>query len=160
MAVFPFSNRTGRALAVVAALAFPLVATACNPSAAPQAAGAVAPMNDQVRGLINQARAGNGAAALAVNDVLTGRAQAWAEHLASVGQLSHTADLAAGLTMHWRVLGENVGYGGNVATVCDAFLKSPSHRANVLDGRFNIVGVGVAVDGRGRTFVVQEFAAI
>jgi uncharacterized protein YkwD len=80
--------------------------------------------------------------------------------LAADGRLYHTPDLTAGLNFNWRVLGENVGYGGSVASVCDAFLKSATHRANVLDRRFTLVGVGVALDGQGRTFVVEQFAAV
>jgi uncharacterized protein YkwD len=161
--VAPFrlaSTRTKRALVIVVALAFPLVTAACDPDPAPQAAGALAPAAEQVRTLVNQARADNGTATLYTDNILQARAQAWAEHLAAIGGLEHTPDLGAGLSFHWRVLGENVGYGADVANVCDAFLNSPSHRANVLDPRFTLIGVGVAVDGQGRTFVVQQFAAL
>jgi uncharacterized protein YkwD len=155
------STRTGRALALVAVLSLPLVAAACDPDpAAPQAAGALAPAGEQVRMLVNETRAANGVGNLAVNDVLEARAQAWAEHLATIGTLVHTPDLSVGLNFRWRVLGENIGYAGDVSKVCDAFLKSPTHRANVVEPRFTVIGVGVAVDGHGRTFVVQQFAAV
>jgi len=142
----------------VAALSLPLVATACDP--APEAAGALAPASEQVRTLVNEARAASGVADLAENDVLQARAQAWAEHLAAIGTLVHTPDLSVGLNFRWRVLGENIGFGSTVSNVCDAFLKSPTHRGNVVDPRFTVIGVGVAVDGQGRTFVVEQFAAI
>ncbi len=141
-------------------MALPLVGVACDPAADPQAAGALAPASEQVRTLVNQARTAAGVPGLAVNDMLQSRSQAWAEYLAGLGSLKHTPDLAAGLNIRWKVLGENVGYGATVSNVCDAFLKSASHRANVLDRRFSLIGVGVAVDARGRTFVVQQFAAV
>lgn len=58
--------------------------------------------------------------------------------------LYHTpsADLAKRVT-NWRVLGENVGYGGGVATLHTAFMNSPAHKENVLYPTYRHVGVGV-----------------
>jgi uncharacterized protein YkwD len=39
-------------------------------------------------------------------------------------------------------------------------MSSPGHRANILDPAFNNIGVGVTIDGTGRRWVVQEFAAL
>ena len=36
-------------------------------------------------------------------------------------------------------------------------MNSSGHRANILDGGFNRIGVGVTRDGGGRYWVVQEF---
>jgi uncharacterized protein YkwD len=38
-------------------------------------------------------------------------------------------------------------------------MNSPPHRANILNGGFNVVGVAVTVDGAGRAWYVAEFGA-
>ena len=63
--------------------------------------------------------------------------------MASRNRLYHTS---AG-TLGWRVtrwyqLGENVGVGGTVESLHNAFMNSPSHRSNVLYSKFRYVGVG------------------
>jgi len=87
-------------------------------------------------------------------------AQAWSQHLAQAGALSHRNPLSDGAPAGWRKLGENVGYGSSVDVVQGAFMNSPGHRANILDRTFNNVGIGVTVDGNGRRWVVQEFATL
>jgi uncharacterized protein YkwD len=48
---------------------------------------------------------------------------------------------------NWSILGENVGVGGNVNSLHQAFMNSPAHRDNVLFGQYRHVGVGVKMDG-------------
>ena len=48
---------------------------------------------------------------------------------------------------HWNILGENVGVGGTVNSLHQAFMNSPAHRDNVLFGQYRHVGVGVKVKG-------------
>ena len=43
----------------------------------------------------------------------------------------------------WNMLGENVGVGGSVLDLHQAFMNSPAHRENILRGRYQHVGVGV-----------------
>ena len=83
------------------------------------------------------------------------KAQAWAEHLAAQNQLSHSV-LTDGITAHYCALGENVGYGPSVAAIETAYMNSAGHRANILDTRWNGVGVGYAKRGN-IVFTVQFF---
>lgn len=76
--------------------------------------------------------------------------------LAERGELFHNPDLASQV-QDWSIVAENVGVGGDVASLHQAFLDSPSHRANVLDGRVTEVGVGTVVGGDGRLWVVEVF---
>lgn len=46
----------------------------------------------------------------------------------------------------WELLGENVGRGGNVDSLHQAFMESEGHRQIVLDEKFRYVGVGIARD--------------
>ena len=84
------------------------------------------------------------------------KAQAWAELMAAEDDLKHS-NLSDGITGDWLVIGENVGYSSDIATVHQAFLDSPSHRANIVDARFNWVGTGYAVGPDGRIWVSQVF---
>jgi hypothetical protein len=95
---------------------------------------------------INALRAQVGVQPLLVDAQLTGLAQNWANHMASVQQLSHSS-LTAGVTEKWSKLGENVGVGPGNDTIWNAFLHSSEHYANLVDPAFNRVGVGVAFGG-------------
>ncbi len=92
---------------------------------------------------------------LEFNEMLQTKAERWAKHLAAIGALEHSV-LADDISGCWRSLGENVGYGSSVATVEDAFMNSPAHRANILEPSYSVVAVGVAEKNQ-QKFVVQEF---
>ena len=109
----------------------------------------------RVATLVNQTRAQYGRSALRDNLQLDQKAQAWAEHLARYNTLAHS-NLPSGITYQWRSLAENVGYGGSIEQVHQAYLNSPGHRANILDPRWNYMGTGVAWRGS-RVFTVQVF---
>ena len=145
------SHRRGRRAfaAVGVVLALGLAAGACT-----------SPEEDYGVSLVNQARIQAHVGQLNRNVSLVLIAQAWSQHLAQAGGLSHRNPLSDGAPAGWRKLGENVGFGGSVDIVEGAFLNSPPHRANILDSSFNNVGVGITVDGNGRRWVVQEFAAL
>jgi uncharacterized protein YkwD len=83
------------------------------------------------------------------------KAQAWAEKLARENKLYHST-LSDGIKVRWCSLGENVGYGPSIAAVQDAYMKSPGHKANILNTKWNGVGVGYAKNGN-RVYTVQVF---
>jgi uncharacterized protein YkwD len=142
----------------VATLAVALVATACLP---PGATSVADPPG--IRSMINASRTDNGLPALADDAQLDGLAQAWADQLAAAGHLVHQ-DLYAVITSPymagWQRLTENLFQGGASSTnalVENMWLNSPGHRDNILDPNVNRVGVGVAHDGAGNTYVVADF---
>jgi uncharacterized protein YkwD len=75
--------------------------------------------------------------------------------MASTGTLEHNPNLVSQITCDWIRLGENVGFGPTVAFLQDAFMNSPSHRANIL-GDFTRVGVGAVRGGDGTIWVVVD----
>lgn len=107
---------------------------------------------------INNLRASKGLGTLSVDGGLSSVAQAWAQHMADAGAISHNPSLASQVKGDWRKLGENVGVGGDVASLMQAFINSPAHYQNLVDSSFNRVGVGVAVGGDGRIYTVHDFA--
>jgi uncharacterized protein YkwD len=104
---------------------------------------------------LNADRATYGLRALPTNDMLNAKAQAWAERLARENTLYHS-NLPDGITGCWRSIGENVGYGGSIAIVEQAYMNSSGHRANILGTQWNRVGTGVAWNGP-KVFTVQVF---
>lgn len=53
--------------------------------------------------------------------------------------------------------GENLAINTNINTAEQAFMNSPGHRSNILSPNYTEVGLGVRYDGKGATYVVQEF---
>ena len=93
--------------------------------------------------LLNATRAKGGVAPLTVDPELRTLARGWAQQMADAGHISHAKPISAGVTADWLKLGENVGTGGNVTVVMNAFIASPGHYENIMDPEFTRVGVGV-----------------
>ena len=78
--------------------------------------------------------------------------------MADSGSIFHNPDLANDLgTISWSIAGENVGVGGSVETLHEAFMNSPAHRKNIMRKSFKRVGVGV-VTADDRIWVTVVFA--
>ncbi len=97
--------------------------------------------------LVNSHRSGAGLPPLTVHNELVEASRSWSHQMAAAGQISHANPISAGITADWQKLGENVGVGPSVASVMDAFMNSPGHRANVLDPAYTHLGVGVVREG-------------
>jgi hypothetical protein len=108
---------------------------------------------------INQLRASKGLGALSVDGELTTLSRQWASTMAGHGRIFHASQLSAGVTSNWQKLGENVGVGGDVATLFQAFVDSPSHYDNLIDPAYTRVGVGVVVSGD-RIFTTHRFMGL
>ncbi len=114
--------------------------------------------------LANQARSLAGCGPLSYNSQLERAAQGHAEDMQKNNFMSHVSH--DGRTFDQRIraagfdggrIGENVGAGFSTPdSVSDAWMHSPAHRANILDCRFNYLGVGYALTGG---YWVQNFGA-
>jgi len=113
--------------------------------------------------LINHARAEVGLPALQLDDRLANAATNHAHIMAQKGQLSHQfpgePDLTGRLAPQVRLdqAGENVVYDVTVQGAHEAFMGSPLHRINVLNGAYDSVGIGIVENG-GVIYVVEDFA--
>lgn len=100
---------------------------------------------------INAARANAGLAPLALHADLSRMAQAHACDMAGRGYFDHTAPDGTGLMARARglsgfcQLAENIARGQqDIPTVMAIWLRSPGHRANLLDPGLTHVGLGRA----------------
>ncbi|MFE6622984.1 CAP domain-containing protein [Streptomyces sp. NPDC057740] len=117
----------------------------------------------EVLQLVNQERAQVGCSAVAANSSLTDLAQDFSEDMAARGFFDHTDpsgaspwDRAAkaGIT---DLGGENIARGqADAASVMDAWMNSPGHKANILNCDFKTLGVGVHF-GAGGPWWTQDF---
>jgi len=116
--------------------------------------------------LLNQARKENKLPSLRWNAQLAAAARRHAEMMAEHNALSHGFSGELGLTervaeaaVRFSTVAENVGLGPTPEVIHDLLMKSPGHRANILDTGSNEVGVAV-VRRNSDLFAVQDFAHI
>jgi hypothetical protein len=102
---------------------------------------------------INELRTDKGLSPLSVNQNLVAKARSWAAGMAAAGRIWHST-LSDGITEDWKKLGENVGMGGSVKGLHDAFVASQHHYENLVDPAFGQVGIGIVISGN--TIFVSE----
>ena len=109
---------------------------------------------------INGIRQSVGLAPLAVSGQLQSVARSWSDQMAANGGISHNGNLAGQVSGGWSKLGENVGVGGDVVSLMNAFVASSGHYKNIVDPAYNYIGVGVTYDGSGTMYVTHDFMAL
>jgi uncharacterized protein YkwD len=150
-----------------------------NPDVAPAAATLDA-VAEATLCLLNGERADHGLAPLAANPKLASAASAFAADLVAGSYFSHTGRDGSDVLDRikrtgyipddrpWRI-GENLAWGtGALATpgaIVRAWMNSPGHRDNLLNGAYREIGIGVVAgnpsraDGTGATYAT-EFGVI
>lgn len=139
-----------RRMALVVAAAVALVA------AVPQSADAARTPERRFVRMINEVRSGAALPALDMSDRLSDVARRHSRQMAAQGELFHS-DLERLLGQGTSFLGENVGYGGSLEQLRDAFMASPPHAHNIL-GSFQRTGVGM-IRQDGTIWITQIFAS-
>jgi uncharacterized protein YkwD len=102
--------------------------------------------------------------ALTRDATLDGIAEGHAVAMRKLGRIAHDAGdgdparrvESAGLGV--LVTGENVAHAPDVTRAHRVLWSSPSHRENLLQPRFDGVGIGVALDPDGSIWVCEVFA--
>lgn len=119
--------------------------------------------------LINQKRTANGLEPLRWSEDVAKIARLHSENMAQFKFFNHVgrdglsvderAD-ANGLSK-WRAIGENIAYNRGfqnpVEFACEGWMKSASHRQNLLSTRWKETGIGVAVAADGTYYFTQVF---
>jgi uncharacterized protein YkwD len=102
-----------------------------------------------------------------MNQQLMLAAQLQAGQMAEAGRMEHTLpnarypalkDRLAAAGYQWSATAENIAldYREPVGAV-DSWMRSPSHRANMLSASYTEMGAGYTVDSRGHRYYVQVF---
>lgn len=118
--------------------------------------------------LTNKARQENNVPTLAVSETLTKAAQMKADDMATRQYFSHTSPDGTTPWYWFQKSGYEFMYAGeNLAIdftessdIESAWLASPKHRENIIDGRFTEIGIAAKTamwQGKETTFVVQLF---
>lgn len=132
----------------------------------PAAAYAQADERASMLSWINADRAAAGRPPLVADRRLDAVAEAHAQDMATNRFFSHTspttgapADRAAAAGLRFRALAENIALHPSVRAAHEALMRSPGHRANLLDGGLRRVGIGL-VRGPDGVYVTQLFATL
>lgn len=135
------------------------------------AKGAAFEFERKILELINRQRAANNLPPLAWNDEVAKIARLHSENMAKYRFFSHVGqdglavdDRADSIGLSkWRAIGENIAYNRGfenpVEFTCESWMKSPSHRQNLLDNRWRETGIGVALAADGTYYYTQVFLA-
>lgn len=127
--------------------------------------------NDTIIQLTNEARAESSLPALVSNAALTAAAEAKLDDMAAQGYFSHESpdgrqpwDFISYQGYAYRAAGENLARGfTDEISLVTAWLESPSHRDNVLNGAYHDIGVAsryITTDGRPGIVVVELFGSL
>jgi hypothetical protein len=112
----------------------------------------------------NRERAAHGLAPLKWSATLAGAARQHAQRMAAQNILSHQlpgepgmVDRASQAGARFSSLAENVAEGPSAESIHRQWMNSPPHRANLLDGQLDSVGIAV-VERHGVLFAVEDFS--
>ncbi|AEV88179.1 hypothetical protein ACWT_7169 [Actinoplanes sp. SE50] len=154
-----------RRLAVVAALA-PAAALGVTLLATPADAAGVseATLQADIVKLTNAQRTAHGCAALKVDARLITAARGHSAYMAQGGAFSHTGKGGSDFVAREKAAGypkpsaENIAWGYRSGKdVVAAWMKSPGHRANILNCQSKTVGVGAIYSKGGAPYFTQDF---
>ena len=114
--------------------------------------------------LSNQARKDAGVDPLTWNEQAAEAARAHAKLMADKHALSHQfpgepvmRDRLGAVGLRFDAAAENVADAESADEAHDALMHSPPHRTNLLNPKYNSVGIGVA-ENNGQLYVVEDFA--
>ena len=134
----------------------PVQAAPPAPAPAPTCDGGGSSVIDAMNG----DRGSAGLGQLCASSALGGFAQSWADWMARNQSLTHQ-DLGAVLNgTTFATVAENIlaGPGGMSAAQMEAaWMASPGHRENIMNGGYTAAGVGTAYSADGRVWVAVEF---
>ena len=113
---------------------------------------------------VNQERRAQGLPPLRWDDALAAAARRHAEVMAQHRSAQHGFEGEPNLSArvkqagaHFTWLSENVIQGPSTEFIHVPFMKSPPHRANILDRDMDSIGIGV-VEQRGQLFAVEDLS--
>ena len=113
--------------------------------------------------LVNVARRQAGVRPLRLAPGFTDVARRWSKGMAVRRTLTHNPHLAASVQVaggaSWRVIGENVAFGGDADSVFRMYMASAPHRANILSPSYQFLGIGWVERDKGRGYTTLVFSS-
>jgi len=116
-------------------------------------------------GLINNERKSRGLPELVVDEKLRGAARLHGEDMFKGGYFSHLnlegkqpSDRMKDAGAEFNFSGENLAYSKDLLSAHEGLMKSPGHKANILNQFYHRVGIGVIDGGPYGMIFVQNFA--
>jgi len=151
------TRRVGAAVVTLLALGPAFIVSAPPAEAYTPSTATVAAYEARVIYQMNVQRTRYHRARLAANWCPDWYAEYWAPYLARRGSLVHRSMYTILQGCHATVAAENLAV-GNVSAdgIVAAWMASPGHRANILDGRLTRTGVAAVYSG-GKWWVVANF---
>jgi len=122
----------------------------------------VSSYDSQVLKLTNQARVRHGLRPLMHGSCIDRKAETWSRTMAARNMFRHQSAWGILRACDRRTAGENIAMSGGrtmtPATVVRMWMKSPGHRANILNKRYRTMGLGAWTSvSSGRMYVAQTF---
>jgi uncharacterized protein YkwD len=126
-------------------------------------------LEEEVFKILNQKRIEKGLEPLRWNEDLARIARSHSENMAKFRFFSHVdmnKHTVAGRVKSfgikdWKAIGENIGFARNLdspaISLCEMWMKSETHRKNILDSRYDETGIGVAIAEDGTYYFTQIF---
>lgn len=118
----------------------------------------------EVFNLINQERTSNGLQPLKIDNEVQKVARIKAQDMVSSNYFSHTSptygspfDMLNSFKVSYKTAGENIAGNSSNSSAVTAWMNSPGHKANILNGNFNYTGVGVVKGSKYGKIYVQMF---
>ncbi|HEY8464721.1 MAG TPA: CAP domain-containing protein [Bacillota bacterium] len=117
--------------------------------------------------LVNQARLEQGVKPLSVNQQLVLLARLKSQDMVKNNYFSHTSptygspfDMMKNNGIKYKTAGENLAGASTTESAHQNLMNSPGHRANILNGNFNQIGVGIASGSAYGNIYTQMFIGI
>jgi uncharacterized protein YkwD len=141
-----------------------IVACGLALSSSAGAASATVDAERELVRLMNQERAQRGAPPLEMDDRLSEAARTHSQEMAQRQKLSHRfpheeklQERLARTGVSFDAVAENVAHSSSPSSAHIELMNSPGHRANILNPKYNAVGVGVVERGD-HLYITQAFA--
>lgn len=159
------NSTKGRLATVLTAFAITLLVAGCSSSGSSPTdpSGGFQPSDGEVETqshrMLNTERDRNELRALELDEKLSRIARQHSQNMRDQGFFSHVdprgfdySDRVSAAGVSYVAVAENLakiqGSPDPAGMAHNQFMNSPTHRRNILDGRFNAVGIGVASDGK------------
>jgi uncharacterized protein YkwD len=127
---------------------------------APSAHASTLSTRERMYRATNESRLNNGVHKAYIHYTMSSLARQHSIAMANRGYIFHTANPSSFYLkgVRWSTWGENVGVtSGTVGGIEQAFMRSPDHRANILNRSFRRVAVGTYRDADGFLWVTVFF---